>query len=133
MFRSNFTFPIIDLQSVEYGADSRKNTVDKLLNASEYWGFFLVVNHGIPVDLLEKMKDGVHRFFEQDTELKKRYYSRDSTKKVFHNSNFDLYASKAANWRDTLNFRMAPDPPKPEEIPDAFRYKILHLDVDFIF
>lgn len=65
-------------------------------------GFFQVVNHGIPVEILEEIMDGIRRFHEQDPELKKQFYSRYQSKKVSYFSNFDLFRSKAANWRDTL-------------------------------
>ncbi|XP_050210376.2 1-aminocyclopropane-1-carboxylate oxidase homolog 3-like [Mercurialis annua] len=118
---TKFKFPIIDFQGVENSADLRKDIIEKVQNASENWEFFQVVNHGIPINVLEEMKNGVHRFHEQDSELKKRYYSRDLTKKVLYNNNFDLYRAPTANWRDTLAVQMVPNPPNPEEIPAACR------------
>ncbi|XP_050216195.1 1-aminocyclopropane-1-carboxylate oxidase homolog 3-like [Mercurialis annua] len=118
---TKFVFPIIDLQNIKNSADSRKEIVEKVHNASVNWGFFQVVNHGIPTNVLEEMKDGVRRFYEQDTNLKKEYYTRDLTKKVVYNSNFDLYTAPAANWRDTMAIQMAPHLPQPEEIPEVCR------------
>ena len=118
---ANFSFPVIDLEGVDRGAPRRKEIVDKVREASETWGFFRVVNHGISLDLLEEMKDGVKKFHEQDKQLKKEFFCRDYTKKVVYNSNFDLYSSPAANWRDTVTFLMAPDPPKPDELPAVCR------------
>ncbi|XP_022760249.1 1-aminocyclopropane-1-carboxylate oxidase homolog 3-like isoform X2 [Durio zibethinus] len=80
-----------------------------------------VLNHGIPVNVMEEMKNGACRFFEQDVEAKKQLFSRDYTKRVVYNSNFDLYSAPAAKWRDTVVCSMAPDPPKPEELPAVFR------------
>lgn len=119
-----YTFPIIDLQGVDKDPIQRKEIVERIGKASETWGFFQVINHGIPLSILEEMKDGVRRFFEQDFELKKEFYTRDNTKVVTYNSNFDLYSAPAANWRDTIAFIMAPNPPKPEELPAACRYVI---------
>lgn len=116
-----YTFPIIDLQGVDKDPIQRKEIVERIGKASEMWGFFQVINHGIPVSIQEKMKDGVRRFYEQDFELKKEFYTRDNTKMVTYNSNFDLYSAPAANWRDTIAFIMAPNPPKPEELPAACR------------
>ncbi|XP_050216342.1 1-aminocyclopropane-1-carboxylate oxidase homolog 1-like [Mercurialis annua] len=118
---TQFSFPIIDLQGFENNPISHKEIIEKVRNASESWGFFQVVNHGIPINVLEEMKDGVRRFHEQDTNLKKGYYTRDTTKKVVFNSNFDLYTAPAANWRDTLAIQMAPHLPQPEDIPAVCR------------
>ncbi|KAL4309806.1 hypothetical protein GQ457_01G031700 [Hibiscus cannabinus] len=67
------------------------------------------------------MKDGVRRFFEQDDEVKKQYYTRDYTKPVVYNSNYDLYTGLAVNWRDTFFSLMAPNPPKMEDLPAVCR------------
>jgi len=78
-----------------------------------------VVNHGIPLKVLDEMLEGVKRFHEAEAEVKKKYYTRASKKMVF-NSNFDLYQARAANWRDTMVMIIAPEPPEPDELPVAF-------------
>ncbi|KAE8694923.1 1-aminocyclopropane-1-carboxylate oxidase-like protein 6 [Hibiscus syriacus] len=80
----------------------RKEMVDQIKIASTEWGIFQVTNHGIPLNVLDEMIDGVRMFNEQDLELKKEMYSRDTTKPVRFDSNTDLYTSKTADWRDTL-------------------------------
>ncbi|GMI64200.1 hypothetical protein like AT1G06620 [Hibiscus trionum] len=118
---TQFHIPVIDLQGVKDDPGTRKEIVKEVLNASNEWGFFQIINHGIPVSILEEMKVRARMFFEQDDELKKQYYTRDNTKKVVYNTNFDLLTSPAANWRDSVYCNMAPDPPKPEELPEPFR------------
>lgn len=119
----NFTFPVIDLNGLDNDPIRHKETVDNIRDASVKWGFFLVVNHGIPLNVLEETMEGVRRFFEQDVEVKKRWYTRESigTKRVVHNSNFDLYSAPTANWRDSLYCTMAPQHPNPEELPEICR------------
>ncbi|EOA25451.1 hypothetical protein CARUB_v10018789mg [Capsella rubella] len=118
---SQLMIPTIDLKGGVYykNQDSvtRGSVVKKIGDAAEKWGFFQVVNHGIPLDVLEKVKDGVRGFHEQDDELKKRFYSRDHTRKMVYYSNFDLYTAQAASWRDTMCAYMAPDPPTLEDLP----------------
>lgn len=109
--------PVIDLANTGKDPNTRQEVISKIKEASETWGFFQVVNHGIPLNVLEDMKDGVIRFFEQDTEVKKEMYTRDQTRPLVYNSNFDLYSSPALNWRDTLACMMAPNAPKPEDLP----------------
>lgn len=120
-----FTFPVIDLNDLLLNDPIRhKETVDSIREASEQWGFFLVVNHGIPLNVLEETMDGVRGFFEQDVEVKKKWWTRESigVRKVVHNSNFDLYSAPTANWRDSLYVTMAPQHPNPEELPEICRY-----------
>ncbi|KAL4309171.1 hypothetical protein GQ457_01G031830 [Hibiscus cannabinus] len=118
---SQFSIPVIDLEGVKEDRSTRKSIVEEVRVASKEWGFFQIINHGIPVSVLEEMKVSVRRFFEQDVELKKHFYTRDLSKKVVHNSNFLLHTTPAASWRDTICCYMAPDPPSPEELPEPFR------------
>nr|XP_048332870.1 1-aminocyclopropane-1-carboxylate oxidase homolog 12-like [Ziziphus jujuba var. spinosa] len=64
---------------------------------------------------MEKLKEGVLRFFEQETEVKKQFHTRDTTKPVVYNSNFDLYEVPSMNWRDSFMCRLAPHTPNPED------------------
>ncbi|KAI6667916.1 hypothetical protein NL676_007160 [Syzygium grande] len=84
-------------------------------------GFFQVINHGVLKSLLEEAIDGSRRFFEQETEARKGFYTRDFAKRVIYNSNMGLYNSVAADWRDSLFCFMGPEPPQPKELPEACR------------
>ena len=117
----NFNIPIIDVEGWDGDENRRHNIIEKIGGACKKWGFFQVVNHGIPRNVLEDMIDGIHRFHHQDVEVKKGFYTRDYTRKVLYNSNFDLYRAPAASWRDTLTIVMAPNPPNPEELPPICR------------
>ncbi|KAF0915105.1 hypothetical protein E2562_033694, partial [Oryza meyeriana var. granulata] len=58
---------------------------------------------------------------QQPAAAEAEFYTRYLSRKVRFNSNFDLFESPAANWRDTLFVQAAPDPPRPEELPTAVR------------
>ncbi|XP_022979199.1 1-aminocyclopropane-1-carboxylate oxidase homolog 1-like isoform X2 [Cucurbita maxima] len=107
--------PVIDLDHID------KSTVDRVREASEKLGFFQLINHGIPVDVLEEMKDAVRRFNEQETESKKQYYTRDLTMPLIYNSNFDLYSAATTNWRDTFGYISAPNLHNPASLPEICR------------
>ncbi|KAM5553407.1 hypothetical protein ABKV19_025559 [Rosa sericea] len=118
---TQYSIPVIDLEGL-FDSTKQKEIVAKVGDASETWGFFQIVNHGIPVDVLEEIKNGVRRFYEQDTEVKKELYGRDHVRNpVLYNSNFDLYSAPATNWRDTFLCYMAPTPTKAEDLPEVCR------------
>lgn len=117
----NPIFPLINLESIHEDPIKRKNMIYEVRAASETWGFFQVINHGICDGILQEMLDGVRRFYEQDYEVKKEWYTRDSSRRVIYNSNFDLFSAPSANWRDTVYCQMAPDAPKPEDLPEVCR------------
>ncbi|GLU08137.1 hypothetical protein SLE2022_250620 [Rubroshorea leprosula] len=99
---TQFSIPIIDLDDVKKDSLKRRDVVEQVR---------------VPVSVLEEMKDGVRRFYEQDLEVKKQYYTCDYSQRMVYNSNFYLFASPSANWRDTFFSLMAPHPPKLEELP----------------
>ncbi|CAI0458053.1 unnamed protein product [Linum tenue] len=72
-----FTFPVIDLEGTATDPAKRKEIVEKVRDASSTWGFFQVLNHGVPLNVLEEMKAGVKRFYEQDLDEKTKFFSRD--------------------------------------------------------
>ncbi|XP_047946673.1 1-aminocyclopropane-1-carboxylate oxidase homolog 1-like [Salvia hispanica] len=118
---THLDFPVIDLESFDKDPSLRRKVVDGIREAAETWGFFQVVNHGIPVAVLDDMLDGVRGFMEQDTDIKKQYYTRDSTNKFRFNSNFDLFSAPATNWRDSFYCVVAPNPPQPQQLPQVCR------------
>ncbi|KAG2332650.1 hypothetical protein Bca52824_003830 [Brassica carinata] len=72
---SDFAIPIIDFTGLCSDAASRECVVKKIKDAAEKWGFFQVINHDVPLSVLEEIKDGVRRFHEEDVEVKKSYFS----------------------------------------------------------
>ncbi|KAJ0775664.1 putative deacetoxyvindoline 4-hydroxylase [Helianthus annuus] len=125
------TLPTIDLQGIDNNPIQRKEVIEQVKGALESWGFFQMVNHGIPNNILEEMIKGVVDFHEQDTEVKKQWYTRDPSGKsrVVYNSNFDLYAAPVTNWRDSFYCTMVPNPPEPQELPSPCRDILLEYSV----
>ncbi|KAK4482448.1 hypothetical protein RD792_009605 [Penstemon davidsonii] len=103
-----FEVPVIDLSGM------RKSIVEEVRIASETWGFFQVVNHGIPLSVVDGMIEGVREFNEMDVEEKKKYYTRDGTRRVRFHTSYDLFTSATASWRDTLSISFS-DPADYED------------------
>ncbi|MED6216111.1 hypothetical protein PIB30_004597 [Stylosanthes scabra] len=119
---NNVSIPVIDLGSLhKEGNNSRHEIIEKVKEACEKWGFFQVVNHDIPQSVLDDMLDGMRRFHEQDAELKREFYSRDITKRVFYNTNFNFYTAKSVSWRDTLYCLVSPGSLDPHQLPSICR------------
>ncbi|XP_076890648.1 1-aminocyclopropane-1-carboxylate oxidase homolog 1-like [Bidens hawaiensis] len=125
--QTQLTLPTIDLEGINEDLIRRKEVIKEVKDASERWGFFQIVNHGILVNVLDEMIKGMKDFHEQDTEVKKHWYKREVNGKsrVVYNSNFDLYTGPVTNWRDTVYITMAPNPPQPHELPPSCRDVLL--------
>ncbi|GER52978.1 2-oxoglutarate (2OG) and Fe(II)-dependent oxygenase superfamily protein [Striga asiatica] len=63
--------PLIDLRQLDLGDSEKKSCANLISKASREWGFFQVVNHGIPHDLLEMMRLEQVKLFKKPFEKKK--------------------------------------------------------------
>ncbi|XP_074263727.1 deacetoxyvindoline 4-hydroxylase-like [Silene latifolia] len=117
--------PLVDLQGVndEDGGRRRVKVIDQVNNACEKYGLFQIINHGIPLQVMDEVLDGIRAFHELDVEAKKQYYSREyDTKHFLYNSNFNLLQTQGpAAWRDTLTFIRGSSLPRPQELPPVCR------------
>lgn len=62
-----------------------------------------MVNHGIPISVMNNLLECVRQFHEQPKELKMEFYSLDFKRRVNYYSSGDLYATKIAHWRDSIS------------------------------
>ncbi|PWA96755.1 2-oxoglutarate (2OG) and Fe(II)-dependent oxygenase superfamily protein [Artemisia annua] len=64
----NMTFDLSELDGPNHD-----QVVKSIAHAAETLGFFQVVNHGVPIELLESLKVSAHEFFNQPSEKKAVY------------------------------------------------------------
>lgn len=69
--------PVIDLGGLE-GQD-RQETLRKISDACKNWGFFQVLNHGVPVNLIRRTREVGRQFFSLPLEEKQVYANSPKT------------------------------------------------------
>ncbi|XVF39200.1 hypothetical protein PTKIN_Ptkin01aG0016600 [Pterospermum kingtungense] len=75
--------PIIDCSMFSSNdPDQRSQAVQILGNACLEYGFFVVINHGIPDSLINGTMDMLIRFFDQEEEEKIKYETNDSSDRI---------------------------------------------------
>ncbi|KAE8703190.1 Detected protein of confused Function [Hibiscus syriacus] len=62
--------PLIDLGHLNLGPFERQECIKKMARAAVEWGFFQIVNHGIPEELLTRLKQEQIKVFQQPFDKK---------------------------------------------------------------
>ncbi|KAJ1384122.1 Oxoglutarate/iron-dependent dioxygenase [Sesbania bispinosa] len=91
------SIPIIDFTNCD-----DPDVQDSIFNAATEWGFFQVVNHGIPIKVLNDLKAAVYRFFELPAEEKKFLKENSPPEVVRLATSFSPHAESVLEWKDYL-------------------------------
>ncbi|KAK6281501.1 hypothetical protein POUND7_015326 [Theobroma cacao] len=93
------SIPIIDLK------EPSALVVEQISKACEEYGFFQIVNHGIPVELCDKMMAVITDFFELPPEEKAPFFTTDLTKqvKLFNYFVKDGSQNKVSMWSECFS------------------------------
>ncbi|XP_028752276.1 protein DMR6-LIKE OXYGENASE 2-like [Neltuma alba] len=94
------SIPLIDLQDLD--GPNRSLAIRKIDDACRNYGFFQVVNHGVPEEVVEKMVNVSREFFRLPESERMKSYSDDATKTTRLSTSFNVKTEKVANWRDFL-------------------------------
>ncbi|KAA3468523.1 feruloyl CoA ortho-hydroxylase 1-like [Gossypium australe] len=93
------SIPIIDM------SNPNDPEVENLIcEAASKWGFFQIVNHNVPIEVLENVKDATYKFFGLAAEVKNKYSKEhSSSNNVRFGTSFTPQAEKALEWKDYLS------------------------------
>ncbi|TXG71207.1 hypothetical protein EZV62_006142 [Acer yangbiense] len=102
------TLPPIDLSKL--GGSENDRVVEEITRAAETLGFFQVVNHEVPIELLKKLKDTAHSFFGLAPEKKAVYRKGASPSPlVKYGTSFVPEKEKALEWKDYISMTYTND------------------------
>uniref|UniRef100_K4A4Z7 Fe2OG dioxygenase domain-containing protein n=1 Tax=Setaria italica TaxID=4555 RepID=K4A4Z7_SETIT len=122
---SDAQIPVVDLADPDPAA-----VVASIGEACTTHGFFQVLNHGVPVELMVAMLAVAYEFFRLPAEEKAKLYSDDPGKKMRLSTSFNVRKETVHNWRDYLRLHCYPleqyvpdwpaNPPSFREIVSAY-------------
>nr|GEV79238.1 feruloyl CoA ortho-hydroxylase 1-like [Tanacetum cinerariifolium] len=93
------SIPVIDMSNYE-----DPEVMDSICDAAEKWGFFQIVNHDVPLSVLEDVKKATYRFFDLPADEKKKYlFNNSPTKNVRLLTSFIPEVDKVLEWKDYLS------------------------------
>lgn len=89
-FVNDEAFPVTDMLNPEENKDA-----EAICDAAEKWGFLQVINYGVDLDVLDKVKAATHRFFNLPFEEMSRLTKENSlSTNVRFGTNFSPRAEK---------------------------------------
>ncbi|KAK8601852.1 hypothetical protein V6N12_051676 [Hibiscus sabdariffa] len=108
---THHSIPVIDVSDWD-----DPEATESICEAAGKWGFFQIINHGVPLEALEAVKEAAHRFFGLPREERNKYWAGNSpTETVALKTSFAPQAESVLEWKDYLSFRCSP--PDLESFP----------------
>ncbi|CAL4912102.1 unnamed protein product [Urochloa decumbens] len=121
------SIPIIDFQRLLHPEDETEVSRDesaRLHAACQEWGFFQLINHGVPDDIMEGMKTNTQGFFGLPAETKKQF-AQERGQLEGYGQLFVVSEDQKLDWADILYLNTQPPQHRtmrfwPDK-PDTFR------------
>ncbi|KAL7599047.1 2-oxoglutarate-dependent dioxygenase 19 [Lactuca sativa] len=114
---SQDSIPTIDFSLLTSPDPSlRLQVIQELGDACKDWGFFQVINHGVPEDLMNMVVEKSNEFFNLTDEEKKDFEEKDVLDPIRYGTSFNSKKDKVFCWRDFLKVIVHPEfhsPNKP--------------------
>ncbi|GLJ33684.1 hypothetical protein SUGI_0676930 [Cryptomeria japonica] len=106
---SLLTVPVIDMEKLLLPSDSneRQKEMGILSKACKDWGFFQVVNHGIPHSLIDRMRGVANEFFSLSLDEKKMYAPQPGDAQGYGNM-FVVDEDQKLDWGDLMALALTP-------------------------
>ncbi|KAM0865216.1 hypothetical protein ACQ4PT_043434 [Festuca glaucescens] len=98
--------PVIDLGKL-LNAETMEAEAAKLRFACEEWGFFQVVNHRVPDEVIANIKHNIHKFFELPLYVKNAYAQRPGDLQGYGQA-FILSDDQKLDWADMFGIFTQP-------------------------
>ncbi|KEH18558.1 putative flavanone 3-dioxygenase [Medicago truncatula] len=105
-FTTTDSIPTIDLQGLD--ASNRSEIIQKIAHACRNYGFFQIVNHGVPEEVINNMMSVSKEFFNLPESERMKNYSDDPLKTTRLSTSFNVKTEKVSNWRDYLRLHCHP-------------------------
>uniref|UniRef100_A0A0E0F0V7 Fe2OG dioxygenase domain-containing protein n=1 Tax=Oryza meridionalis TaxID=40149 RepID=A0A0E0F0V7_9ORYZ len=120
------SIPIIDLDKLISPQSSQDECV-KLISACQYWGFFQLINHGVPDEVIENLKNDLVEFFSQPLDAKKEYSQLPNSLEGYGQA-FVVSDNQKLDWADMLYLQICPTESRDLRFwpnhPASFRHSI---------
>lgn len=98
--------PIIDVNKL-LDPQSSKEECENLGSACKHWGFFQVINHGVPNEVICNFRNDMTEFFKQPLEAKKAYSMIPGNLQGY-GQHFVVSENQKLDWADLFSLMLRP-------------------------
>ncbi|KAL6906400.1 hypothetical protein ACP4OV_004001 [Aristida adscensionis] len=98
--------PVIDLSKL-LDPQSSKDECAKLGSACKQWGFFQIINHGVPDEVICNFRSDMSEFFKQPLEAKKAYSMVPGNLQGY-GQHFVVSETQKLDWADMFSLMLRP-------------------------
>jgi len=108
---SEFSIPVIDMKkliTLQGHDDQRKQEMERLSKACQEWGFFQIVNHGIPHSLIDEIRAVAKNFFNLPLEEKQKSAPQGGDPQGYGQL-FVTSEDQTLDWGDLLALSLKPN------------------------
>ncbi|KAJ7552766.1 hypothetical protein O6H91_06G069800 [Diphasiastrum complanatum] len=104
-FQEEDELPVIDLGIIRSESyDDKTDCLRKLVRACKEWGFFRLVNHGLPVELIREMDTKARKVFNLPSQAKLQIHDPEETGYGYNSGSQDGYNFQGY-WHEALRFQ----------------------------
>ncbi|KAJ3669132.1 hypothetical protein LUZ60_011082 [Juncus effusus] len=114
--QSQLKIPVVDLGGFMDDVACCRSTIQAVSDACRNWGFFQVKNHGVSLELMEKVRETWRGFFNLKVEEKQRYANSPKTYEGY-GSRVGVEKGAVLDWGDYYFLNL-----KPESAPSDNKY-----------
>ncbi|KAJ1398405.1 Oxoglutarate/iron-dependent dioxygenase [Sesbania bispinosa] len=97
--------PVIDLSPITnhtlQDSSSIEGLVKEIGSACKEWGFFQVINHGVPLSTRQRMEEASRMFFAQSLEEKRKVSRNESTPTGYYDTE---HTKNIRDWKEVFDF-----------------------------
>ena len=111
--------PLVNLSPADYNATAIQGLVDQVHDACKTWGFFHVINHGVPIERCEQLMSVAKKFFGQPVEEKRKVMRNEANPLGY----CDTEVTKTVReWKEVFDFTAGVPMVMPTEGDQIFEY-----------
>ena len=108
------TIPVIDVQSLRPENANRSEVVDRIGIACSEWGFFQIIGHPIPAELISRIWRVTRQFFSLPVEAKAGVSRSKENARGWYNREL---TKNCRDMKEVFDFGCVPHPELPDEDP----------------